>query len=53
MGSNFRERFVVDTFISPSQTLAILTRKDVGKPETISLVSPQPMTTRISARIPS
>src|SRR6201996_609000 len=40
MGSNFRERFVVDTFISPSQTLAILTRKDVEKPETISLVSP-------------
>ncbi|MCX4157751.1 MULTISPECIES: hypothetical protein [Paraburkholderia] len=40
MGSNFRERFVVDTFISPSQTLAILTRKDVSKPETISLVSP-------------
>ncbi|MFM0162636.1 hypothetical protein SAMN05444172_1339 [Burkholderia sp. GAS332] len=40
MGSNFRERFVVDTFISPSQTLAILTHKDVSKPETISLVSP-------------
>lgn len=40
MGSNFHERFVVDTFISPSQTLAILTRKDVVKPETISLVSP-------------
>ena len=40
MGSNFRERFVVDTFISPSHTLAILTRKEVVKPETISLVSP-------------
>lgn len=40
MGSNFHERFVVDTFISPSQTLAILTRKDVVKPQTISLVSP-------------
>jgi hypothetical protein len=40
MGSNFNERFVVDTFISPSQTLAILTRKDVIKPQTISLVSP-------------
>ena len=40
MGSNFRERFVVDTFISPSHTLAILTRKEVDKPESISLVSP-------------
>lgn len=40
MGSSFHERFVVDTFISSSQTLAILTRKDVVKPETISLVSP-------------
>jgi hypothetical protein len=40
MGSKFSERFVVDTFISPSQTLAILTRNDVVKPQTISLVSP-------------
>ncbi|RQZ27001.1 hypothetical protein DIE16_32160 [Burkholderia sp. Bp9090] len=40
MGSNFHSRFVVDTFISPSQTLAVLTRKEVVKPQTISLVSP-------------
>lgn len=40
MGSNFRERFVVDAFISPSQTLAILTRQDIAAPRSICLVSP-------------
>lgn len=40
MGGNFHERFVVDTFISPSHALAILTRKEVEHPKTICLVSP-------------
>jgi hypothetical protein len=40
MGSNFRQLFVVDTFISPSQMLAVLTRADVEHPRSIALVSP-------------
>lgn len=40
MGTNFETLFVVDTFISPSQTLAVLTRSDVEHPRSIALVSP-------------
>jgi hypothetical protein len=40
MGTNFKTLFVVDTFISSSQTLAVLTRSDVEHPRSIALVSP-------------
>jgi hypothetical protein len=40
MGSNFRRMFAVDSFISRSKELAVLTRKEVKKPRTIGLLSP-------------
>ena len=40
LGSNFHDVFAVDTFISPSKELAILTRKDILEPRSISLVMP-------------
>jgi hypothetical protein len=40
LGSNFRDVFAVDTFISPSRELAILTRNDITDPKSIGLVMP-------------
>jgi hypothetical protein len=40
LGSNFRDVFAVDCFISPSKDLAILTRKNVANPRSIGLVLP-------------
>lgn len=40
MGENFRAIYVIDTFISPSKDLAILTRADVAEPKTIALIRP-------------
>ena len=39
-GRNFREIFVVDSFISPSKTLAILTRVDVAAPRRLGIFAP-------------
>ena len=40
VGSLFREVFIVDTFISPSQSLAVLTRTEVQKPRSIGVLHP-------------
>ncbi|MBB4403148.1 MULTISPECIES: hypothetical protein [Rhizobium/Agrobacterium group] len=40
MGAHFSKMFAVDSFISRSKELAILTRKDVKDPKTIGLLSP-------------
>lgn len=40
MGSNFQHMFAVDSFISRSKELAVLTRKEVETPRTIGLLSP-------------
>src|ERR1700683_1446059 len=40
VGRFFREVFIVDTFISPSQPLAVLTRADVPKPRSIGVLHP-------------
>jgi hypothetical protein len=40
LGNNFRRIYVVDTFISPSKDLAVLTRKDVDNPKTIGAILP-------------
>jgi len=40
LGSNFRDVFAVDCFISLSKELAILTRKDVTHPKSIGLLLP-------------
>src|SRR5580704_1307709 len=37
VGRFFREVFIVDTFISPSQPLAVLTRPDVDNPTSLRL----------------
>jgi hypothetical protein len=39
-GENFRRLFIVDTFISPSKTLAVLTRRGVTRPRSIGLFGP-------------
>ncbi|MBO0661712.1 hypothetical protein LQ948_03930 [Jiella sp. MQZ9-1] len=40
MGANFSKMFAVDSFISRSKELAVLTRKEVESPRTIGLLSP-------------
>lgn len=40
MGENFKSMYVIDTFISPSKDLAILTRSEVETPQTIALLRP-------------
>ena len=40
LGNNFRSMYVVDTFISPSKDLAVLTRKDIAQPKTIGAILP-------------
>lgn len=40
MGSHFREMFAVDSFISRSKELAVLTRKEVDTPKSLGLLSP-------------
>jgi chorismate mutase-like protein len=40
LGSNFRDVFAVDAFISPSKDLAILTRNEVASPKSIGLLLP-------------
>jgi hypothetical protein len=40
LGENFREIFAIDCFISDSQELAVLTRKDVTTPKTIGVLLP-------------
>ena len=40
VGRFFREVFIVDTFISPSLPLAVLTRADVNKPRSIGVLHP-------------
>jgi hypothetical protein len=40
VGRFFREVFIVDTFISPSQPLAVLTRADVDRPRSIGVLHP-------------
>ncbi|SDR44284.1 hypothetical protein SAMN05519103_03179 [Rhizobiales bacterium GAS113] len=40
MGAKFSEIFAVDSFISRSKDLAILTRKEVEHPESIGLLAP-------------
>ena len=40
VGRFFREVFIVDTFISPSLPLAVLTRADVTKPRSIGVLHP-------------
>lgn len=37
---DFRRFFIVDTFISPSKTLAVLTRKGVARPRSLALFGP-------------
>jgi hypothetical protein len=37
---DFRRFFILDTFISPSKTLAVLTRKGVAQPRSIALFGP-------------
>jgi hypothetical protein len=39
-GQNFRRLYIVDTFISPSKTLAVLTRKGVAQPRVLGLFGP-------------
>jgi hypothetical protein len=40
MGSHFSKMFAVDSFISRSKELAILTRSEIANPRTIGLLSP-------------
>ena len=40
LGSHFREMFAVDSFISSSKELAVLTRKEVENPRSLGLLSP-------------
>lgn len=40
MGGNFKRIFAVDSFISRSKELAVLTRKDVENPRSIGLLMP-------------
>jgi hypothetical protein len=40
LGAHFREIFAVDCFISPSRSLAILTRIEVATPRSIGLLRP-------------
>ena len=40
LGSHFREMFAVDSFISRSKELAVLTRKEVENPRSLGLLSP-------------
>ena len=40
MGAHYKSMFVVDTFISPSKELAVLTRKSVETPTSIGLLRP-------------
>jgi hypothetical protein len=37
LGRHFREMFVIDTFISPSKPLGVLTRRDVAVPRSLAL----------------
>lgn len=37
---NFRRLFIVDTFISPSKELAVLTRRGVASPRSLALFAP-------------
>jgi hypothetical protein len=37
---DFRHFFILDTFISPSKTLAVLTRKDAARPRSLALFGP-------------
>jgi hypothetical protein len=37
---DFRRFFIVDTFISPSKTLAVLARKDVARPRSLAVFGP-------------
>ncbi len=39
-GRHFRSLFIVDTFISPSKPLAVVTRKDVAQPRSLGLLTP-------------
>ena len=39
-GENFRRLFIIDTFISPSKTLAVLTRRGVARPRSLGLFGP-------------
>jgi len=40
LGAQFRRIFAIDSFISPSKDLAILTRREVDHPESIGLLLP-------------
>lgn len=40
LGSHFREMFAVDSFISRSKELAVLTRKEVENPRSLGLLTP-------------
>ena len=40
LGHNFRSIYIVDTFISPSKDLAVLTRKEIANPKTIGAIIP-------------
>ena len=40
LGYNFRSIYIVDTFISPSKDLAVLTRKEIANPKTIGAIIP-------------
>jgi hypothetical protein len=39
-GRHFRSLFIVDTFISSSKPLAVVTRKDVARPRRLGLLAP-------------
>ncbi|KAF4842419.1 hypothetical protein CGCSCA4_v008665 [Colletotrichum siamense] len=40
VGSDFRNVFIIDTFISPSKPLVVATRKDVADPQSIGILYP-------------
>ncbi len=40
LGANFRDIFAIDSFISDSRELAVLTRRDVANPESIGVLLP-------------
>ncbi|KAJ0283764.1 hypothetical protein CBS470a_007159 [Colletotrichum nupharicola] len=40
VGSDFRNVFIIDTFISPSKPLVVATRKDVADPQSIGILCP-------------
>lgn len=40
VGGSFRELFIVDTFVSPSLPLAVLTRREVARPRSIGVLHP-------------